>query len=134
MVYLQILLKAFSQVFFQENIYLGALIILGLLIASPIALLLALVGDISSLITANFLNVQKEAFTSGHYAFNGILIGTAISFYIKDLPLALVLTILASMLATLFYHQLFKNNLTPLASPFILITWGVLFLAKFIHF
>lgn len=125
------ILKGFSLVFFQNNIILGALIVLGLLIASPITLLLALIGNVTSIIVGNKLfNTPKAMNDIQQYGFNGVLIGAAIAFYIKNISLGVALTIIASILAVFIFHQLFKSQIPPLAAPFLIVIWMLLVLLK----
>lgn len=125
-------LKGFSQVFFQENIIAGLLIMIGIGVASPTALLFSLVGNISSILTMGLLKIDGQFLPSGLYAFNGVLIGTAVSFYIKNLPTAFTATIVASIVATLIFYVLFKNQISPLAAPFVLVMWAVILLLKYL--
>ena len=124
-------LKSFSQVFFQNNIILGALIVLGLLIASPTTLLLALIGSITSIVASNKLFTAKAINDMYQYGFNGVLIGAAMAFYFKNLPGGIALTILSSIVAVFIFHQLFKSNIPPLAAPFLIVTWLLLLLVNY---
>lgn len=124
------IIRGFSQVFFQENIILGIFIILGILFASPTALILAVVGNISSYFISNLIGVQKNLIEIGVYGFNGVLIGTMISFYIKDFPIALIVTIIASAIASIIFYILFKNQIPPFAFPFVITAWTIVILIK----
>ncbi|MBI2011892.1 urea transporter [Candidatus Daviesbacteria bacterium] len=130
--YIQIILNGFSQVMFQKNAMLGILMILGLLIASPQTFVLALLGNIITTFTGSLLGVERNALDAGFAGYNGVLIGAGISFYIKDFSMAFLLTILGSIIVSILFYLLFKNNIPPLAAPFVLITWGILIALKFI--
>lgn len=125
-------LHGFSQALFQENIIFGILIAVGFLIASPIALILALLGNVSSIISSNLLGAPKNLIETGFYSFNGVLIGAMVSFYVKQLSHALVVTIIASILATIIFHLLFRNHIPPFTFPFVLMSWVLVILLKFL--
>ncbi len=129
---LKALLSGFSEVFFQENIIFGAFIAIGLGIASPYALLIALIGGLSSIATAHFLGVKDTIINSGVYSFNGLLSGLAISFYMKHAPQSIVFAIIGAIVGTLLFHTVFKNHVPPLTAPFVLTTWGILLILRFI--
>lgn len=133
MSFIYTILNGFSQIFFQENIALGILIGIGLFIASPLTLILALLGNISSVITSYLVGVPKDIINTGFYSFNGVLIGTMVAFYIKQLPLALVITLIASILGTLIFSVLFKNHIHPFAFPFAVIGWILVGIIKFLR-
>ena len=124
------ILKGFSQVFLQENIPLRILIIIGLAISSPVALILAFIGNITAFITSTVLGAEKTILDTGLLGFNGVLIGTMISFYVKQMPMAIFLTILMSTVATIIFFLFFKNNIPPFALPFTLMGWAILILLK----
>jgi urea transporter len=126
-----ITLKGFSQVFFQENILMGLLIAIGLGIASPLALLLAAIGGITMSLFSSFFGVNKALYETGVTAFNGILIGCAMSFYIKSLSLSLVFVLVGSILGAIIFYLLIKNHITPFALPFIMVAFIMLFMVNF---
>lgn len=72
-------LHGFSQVLFQENIIFGILIAVGFLIASPIALILALLGNVSFVISSNLLGAPKNLIE----AFPKIVSIISIFFFLK---------------------------------------------------
>ncbi len=125
------LLKGFSQIFFQENILMGILIVIGLAIASPIALALALIGGASSALVGKFLGYDPGLYAAGVAAFNGIMIGCAMSFYFKSVPFAVVATVLGSLIGGVLFFLLSKYGITPYALPFVFVTFATVFIAKF---
>lgn len=125
------ILKGFSQVFFSESALLGSLILAGVFITSPLAAIYALTGNITSMIVGFFLPVNKHVVDIGVYGFNGVLIGTAVAFYVKNLPLALVLVIIGSVAAALIFYFLSKMNITPFALPFVTVMLLMLLIIKY---
>ncbi len=131
MISLSIILKSFSEVFFQENALFGLLILLGLAVVSPVTALLALIGNISANITGGFLETNKGLYESGVYGFSGILIGAAVAFYLKNLPLSIGIVIVGSVVAAFMAYILLKNQIPPLALPFVIVTLCIVFLTKY---
>jgi urea transporter len=127
-----VIIKGFGQIFFQDNILLGVLIVAALGIASPVILLFALLGNISSLVTAHLIGAQKSIIETGIYGFNGILVGVVAHLYLKDFPVAVVVTVILSSVATILFFLLSKNGIPPLAFPFVLMAWIILLLLKFL--
>lgn len=132
--YVSIVLKGFSHIFFQENILFGALIVLGLGVASPVALLLSLIGNVAGLVISIVLGVKKPIVELGIFGFNGVLIGSMVAFYVKQLPQAIILTILASVIGGVLFYLFFRNNIPPFAAPFVLVAWGTLIALKLLKF
>lgn len=124
------IIKGFSQLLFQENIILGLLMIVGLGIAFPMSLMLALVGNISSILAAFLIGAPKGIVETGVYGFNGILIGTMVAFYVKQTPIALLITVVGSIFAAIIFFILTRNNVHPFAFPFVLVAWIILILIK----
>lgn len=125
-----IVLKGFSQVLFLENTLMGILIIAGLSISSPIALILALVGNITGTATALLFGMEKNVIEMGRFGFNGVLIGIVTSLYIKQLPVNLVITIVASIGAAILFYILLRNNIQPFSAPFVLLAWAIIIVVK----
>ena len=121
--FVQILLKGFSQVFFQDRVVMGALVALGLGIASPIALALALLGAVVSIVVANMLGIDANLYREGVTAFSGILIGCVASFYCKSLPTSVLVVIVGAALGSLVFYALVKHHITPFAVPFVIVTF-----------
>ncbi len=102
-------LKSFSEVFFQENAFFGVLILIGLAVISPISALFAVIGSFTANLTGSFLETNKGFHGSGVYGLNGVLIGTAIAFYLKYLPLSFSLVIVGSIIAAIISSFLLKT-------------------------
>lgn len=128
--FIPIIFKGFGQVLFQENILFGFLLAIGLGLASPITLLLSFLGNITGSLMAILFNVKKGFIEAGLYGFNGVLIGAMVSFYIKQFPIAILVTFVASLVAAILFYLLFRNNIPPFAAPFVLVAWAIIILLK----
>jgi urea transporter len=130
---INILLKGFSQVFFQENILMGVLIVVAIGIASPLALILSIIGCITATVVTNLLITNKILYEVGLFGFNGVLIGCATAFYLKSMPLSIIVVIIGSVISAGIYSLLIKNNIPPLAFPFAITTVLVIIAIKTFH-
>ncbi len=72
------LLHGVSQVFFQENLWTGALFLAGLLLASRKAAVLAVLGSLSGLLLAWALGAAEPAIHAGAFGFNSVLVAIAL--------------------------------------------------------
>ena len=119
------LLRGFGQIFFQDNLLTGILVALGIGIASPTSLLLAIVGGGVSALIAKALGYDPTLYAAGLAAFNGVLIGCAAAFYIKSLPTSVLVTVVGAAVGGLIFYLLAKYNITPYALPFTLVAFLV---------
>lgn len=131
---IEIILKGFSQVFFLEHTIFGLTIVGFLAVISPLGLIMAIIGNLTGVMVGTSLGVKKSAIDSGIFGFNEVLIGTLVAFYVKQVPLSLVLTIITSLLAAVIYYLFFKNNIPAYALPFALMGWVVLIVLKYLKF
>ncbi len=125
-------LNSFSQLFFQSNAILGAIIVVSYGVFSPIGLGLALVGAVATNVTATLLGLPKEIIGDGVAGFNGVLVGAALAYFVKDIPSALIITLVLSILCAVFSILFYKTNIPPLAAPFVMSIWVFLLLSKYL--
>ncbi len=126
----QMLLKGLSQIFFQESLFMGALVAIGLVVASPMTLLLALIGGATSALVCKMLGYDQNLYEAGVAAYNGILIGCAVAFYIKSFPTSLIAVVIGSALGGLIFLLLVKYHITPYALPFVIIAFLLVIFIK----
>lgn len=126
------ILRGFSYLYFSQNVLFGLATAILLGILSPVILVMAIVGNLTGVLVAMLLGVKQSVVDTGAYGFNGVLIGAMVAFYVKQVPLALFLTIVASAIAALIYYQFSKNNIPAFALPFALMGWALLILLKFL--
>ena len=120
------LLKGISQVSFINN-ELSGLVILAAIAFNNIkhaiwVILAVTVGTVFS----QLIGASDELTKQGLYGYNAILTTLALVLYPR-IPWPLILLgILLSCLITLGFHEL---SLLPLTAPFILSTWGIVYLS-----
>lgn len=127
MKYIQTILRGIGQVMFQNNVYSGALFLIGILYNSWLMGLAALAGTIISTGVAQVLSFSKEEIENGLYGFNGTLTGIAILCFFEVNSVSISALILGSVLSTLLMYSI-KKFLLPYTAPFVVATWLVMFL------
>lgn len=125
------ILRGIGQVILQNNPFSGLLFLIGIFFNSWILGLAALSGALISTLTAHFLKYSKENIENGLYGFNGTLCGIALCFFYDISLVSILALIVASIISTpIFFY--FKRVLPPYTAPFILSTWLVMLLMKYI--
>ena len=116
-----------GQVLFQANAFSGLLMLLGIFLGGWQMLLLALGGNMASMLTAYLLGFNRDEIKKGLYGFNGTLVGIAVGVFMTLTPLTIVLMVLASSFSTGIVWLFKRQNLLPLFTvPFILSVWLLL--------
>ncbi len=126
MKFVQIILRGIGQVMFQNNVYSGALFLVGIFYNSYLLGLAALLGTIISTGTAQLLKFQKEDIQNGLYGFNGTLTGIAVLCFFEVNLGTVIALILGSVLSTLIMRFL-KEIVPPFTAPFVVATWIVIY-------
>lgn len=128
-------LRGAGQVMFQDNPLTGLLFIIGIAWGAAVANMPAVaIGAVVALIvataTATLLRVDKGAFGSGLYGFNGILVGCALPTFLAVDALLWVYIVIgaaASTIVMLAVSNVMKTWHAPaLTFPFVLTTWFLL--------
>lgn len=133
------LLKGAGQVMFQGNIWTGLLFLIGIFVGAyqegqGLVAWGALVGLITSSVTAYFLPLSREDGDNGLWGFNGILVGCAFLTFLGSTVFTWLALILCSMFTT-WVRVAFNNVMAPwkvnsLTFPFVFLTWIFLFSAR----
>lgn len=121
-------LNGVAQIFFQQNPLSGGLFLLGLLLGSRLACLLALGGALAGLLVGWGMGAAEPALRAGGYGFNSALVAVALGgvFFARS-GAAMAYAGLAAILAA-FAHAALSAALEPLGMPamtssFVLVTW-----------
>ncbi|MEZ9390605.1 urea transporter [Vibrio splendidus] len=120
------LLKGISQVSFIDNALSGLVILLAIALNNIKHAAWVMLAVSVSTAFGNLIGAPDELIAQGLYGYNAILTTLALVLYPR-IPWALILLgILLSCLITLSFHEL---SLLPLTAPFILSTWGIVYLS-----
>ncbi len=131
--FLKAILRGFSQVMLQNNPLTGLLFIIGIFYNSWILGLGALIGVFASTIVAFILNYKKQDIYDGLYGFNGVLVGISLLFLFKSSILLIILIVFGSVLSSLIMNYMRSRKLSPYTFPFVLSSWFLIFLTKFLN-
>ncbi|WP_298188681.1 urea transporter [uncultured Pseudomonas sp.] len=128
------LLNGFSQVFLQAHPGCGLLIVLAIAFGAPQLLGGALLGGLSSTLTAQRRGYAKADIELGLYGYNGILLGLLISLQFTWsllLPLLIIaIAGLSSLMLEPWMRRMRERQWLPAFTlPFITLSWLVLWLA-----
>ncbi|WP_050649692.1 urea transporter, partial [Vibrio coralliirubri] len=120
------LLKGISQVSFIENALSGLVILVAIALNNLKHAIWVVLAVIISTIFSKMIGASGALIEQGLYGYNAILATLALVLYPR-IPWPLILLgILLSCLVTLGFHEL---SLLPLTAPFILSTWGIVYLS-----
>lgn len=128
------LLNGFSQIFLQTHPSCGLLVLLAIAIGAPQLLGGALLGCLSSTLTAQRRGYAKADIESGLYGYNGVLLGLLISLQFTWsvlLPLLIIVSAGASSLLLAAWMQRMRERqwLPAFTFPFVGLSWLLLSLA-----
>lgn len=130
----RVLLNGFSQIFLQAHPGCGLLVLLAIAIGAPQLLGAALLGGLSSTLTAQRRGYAKADIALGLYGYNGILLGMLISLQFAWSALLPLLIILAAGLSSLVLAPWMRRMrerrwLPAFTFPFVALSWLLLWLA-----
>lgn len=129
------LLNGVGQVFFQENLVTGALFLAGLLVASRMAFVAAVIGSLGGLLVAWGMGAAEPAIRAGAFGFNSVLVAIALaSVFLASRKASLAYAILG-VIVTPFVVAALAAALQPLGLPgltlpFVLVTWTLLLASR----
>ena len=128
------LLNGFSQIFLQAKPGCGLLVLLAIAIGAPQLLGGALLGCLSSTLTAQRRGYAKADIDLGLYGYNGVLLGMLISLqfaWSALLPLLIIVSSGASSLLLGAWMQRMRERqwLPAFTFPFVGLSWLLLWLA-----
>lgn len=127
-----ILLRGIAQVMLQNNALTGLLFLFGIFYNSWPLGMAAILGNVSSTLTAYFFKYQKEDIENGIFGFNGTLVGIALCFYFGCSGITVLAIVIGAMFSSVLM-QFLKKHIPAYTSPFILITWLFLLLLPTLH-
>ena len=119
--------KGIGQVMFQENIFTGIILFIGILVCSRISALYALLGTALGVIVAFACSFSLSMINVGLFGFNGVLCGIAFS---NKKWSSLILATTSIVISIFLIYGMMNLGIITLTSPFVLSAWLVLLLEK----
>lgn len=127
-------LEGFSQVFLEANIIGGLLILIGIIIASRKAAILAIIANIVGYSLVALLGGNLDDVNQGLFSYNFILVAIALGHTFKtaihpylSATLGVILTVIVQLGLTTLLEPF---GLPALTMPFIITTWILLFAGR----
>lgn len=123
-------LRGLGQVMFQGHAGTGLLFLAGIVVASPLLAVGSILGAAIGPAVARLAGFDRSETDDGIYGFNPTLVGIALLFLLKPVPLTWGLLLVGCIAATLLTHACRKYLPFPTyTAPFIVITWLALIVA-----
>jgi urea transporter len=122
------ILNGVAQVMLQQNVWTGAIFLVGIAIGSRVCAAAALLGSTVAVILAWSLGATPDLIRAGVYGFNGVLTAIALGgvFFVLH-PTTAVLSVVAVCFSTILYGSmtaiLSPISLPALTAPFVVTTW-----------
>ncbi len=123
-------LNGISQIMLQENRITGLLFLTGVTLGSFKMGLAMLIGTGTGIATARLFKLNSENINKGLYGFNAALVGVAGILFLKSTILTWLLIVLGASIATIIQHFFLQQKIQVFTFPFVLATWGILFLVN----
>lgn len=117
-------LRGIGQVMFEGHAGTGLLFLAGIAVASPLMAVGAVIGAVIGPLVARLAGFDRSEIDDGTHGFNPTLVGIALLFFLKPVPLAWGLLV-AGCIAATFLTRAFRGYLPfpTYTAPFILVTW-----------
>lgn len=123
--------RGIGQVMFQENIFTGIILFIGILVCSRISAVYALLGTGIGVIVAFVCVFPLTMINAGLFGFNGVLCGIALS----GKKWHHVIFAIASIVVSVFImFGMSRLGIITLTAPFVMSTWLVLLLSNALRY
>ena len=123
--------RGIGQVMFQENIFTGIILFIGILVCSRISALYALLGTGIGVVVAFVCSFPLSMINVGLFGFNGVLCGIALS----GKKWHHVILAIASIVGSVFImFGMSRLGIITLTSPLVISTWLILLLINALRY
>ncbi|MBO9618475.1 MAG: urea transporter [Niabella sp.] len=127
-IFIRTLFRGIGQIMLQENALTGLLFLIGIFYGSLLGGIAALVSAVVGTLTAYLLKYDQQEIEQGLYGFSATLVGVAMVFFFKSVPVIWIAVIVGSVLAAMLQHFFIVKKLPGFTFPFIVVTWILLYL------
>ncbi|WP_228458702.1 urea transporter [Chryseobacterium aureum] len=132
--FLDRILKGIGQIMLQENRWTGLLFLIGIFMGSWQCGVAVLLSTAAGTFTAMKLRYSQSEINAGLYGFSAALVGVALAFLFEATLLIWILIGVGGALAAVIQHFFIRKRIPVFTFPFIIITWGLVFiLHQFTH-
>jgi len=119
--------RGIGQVMFQENIFTGIILFIGILVCSRISALYALLGTGIGVVVSFMCSFPLSMITAGLFGFNGVLCGIALSGKKWHHGILAIASIVVSVFVMFGMSRL---GIITLTAPFVISAWLVLLVSN----
>lgn len=123
--------RGIGQVMFQENVFTGIILFIGILVCSRISALYALLGTGIGVVVAFVCSFPLSMINIGLFGFNGVLCGIALSDKKWHRGILAIASIVVSVFVMVGMSRL---GIITLTAPFVISTWLVLLLSNALRY
>ena len=123
--------RGIGQVMFQENIFTGIILFIGILVCSRISALYALLGTGIGVVVAFMCSFPLSMITAGLFGFNGVLCGIALSGKKWHHGILAIASIVVSVFVMFGMSRL---GIITLTAPFVISAWLVLLVSNALRY
>lgn len=131
--HIAVILRGISQIFLQNKVLSGILILIGVVYSSFIIGSAMLVALVFALILVNIFCFDKNIINQGIYGFNAALVGAATFIFLKPILLSWILMLLGVALSVIVQHFFIKNKLQLFTFPFVIVVWIILLVSNLLN-
>lgn len=128
-----ILLRGLGQIMLQENAATGLLFLAGIFYGSFVMGIAAVLAVCCGTITALVLRYDQSETEKGLYGFSAALVGPALILFFEPVWIVWLAIMIGSILATILQHAFIVRKIPAFTLPFVLITWGIVWLFQHIY-
>ena len=123
--------RGIGQVMFQENIFTGIILFIGILVCSRISALYALLGTGIGVVVSFMCSFPLSMITAGLFGFNGVLCGIALSGKKWHHGILAIASIVVSVFVMFGMSRL---GIITLTAPFVISAWLVLLVSNALRY
>lgn len=121
-------LTGIAQIMLQPSPMVGVAFLAGAFLNSPILAIFALVGCLSSTLTAWALKFPDEERYDGLYGFNGGLVGLGTGYFYDTQAWLLAFVVVGGMITSIIMYRMLRGGIRPFTFPFVVTTWMIMLL------
>lgn len=128
---IQPLVKGYGQIILQDNLWIGGIVLLSLLIGNPFLFLCSILGLAISYFWSVLRGIDKDsAYSTGVFYFNPILVSLGFGILLPTNGYLLIFIVLGVIFSFEFFYWSYKKAWKVFTFPFVFTVW----IGVFIHF
>lgn len=126
---LRIFLRSYGQIMLQASGITGLFFVVGITVASPLMAAGSAVAVLVANLWAYMRKYPRDLLRSGFYGFSPALVGVAVVLFLQPAWYVPLVIVVGVVLAVVLQQFFLKLEVTVFTLPFVLVTWGVWWVA-----